>query len=141
MILACHFRIATPDSKFAFRHAARGLPTVWGGAARLFRLVPHSRALHLLLTAGEISAAEALDMGLICKLSDSAAVVQSAETLVRRVMPNFPKAIEAFLRLAAVEDTSTSARNKLEEECLEACWDPEEFKRTLATLGGASERK
>lgn len=141
MILSCHFRIATPNSKFSFRHAARGLPTAWGGAARLFRLVPHSRALRLLLTAEEISATDALAMGLIDELADPATLMQSAETLARSVMPNSPKAIEAFLRLAAVEDASMTARNKLEEECLAACWDPEEFKRTLATLGGASRPK
>ena len=75
------------------------------------------------------------------ELADPATLMQSAETLARSVMPNSPKAIEAFLRLAAVEDASMTARNKLEEECLAACWDPEEFKRTLATLGGASRPK
>lgn len=141
MILSCHFRIATPDSKFSFRHAARGLSTVWGGAARLFRLVPHSPALRLLLTAAEISAADAFAMGLIDELADPAAVVQSAETLARSVMPNSSRAIEVFLQLAAVDDASISARDKLEEECLAACWDPEEFRRTLATLGSPDERK
>ncbi|MFZ0563512.1 MAG: enoyl-CoA hydratase/isomerase family protein [Terriglobales bacterium] len=63
--LACHRRIAAPQAIFGHRGAALGLITGWGGTQRLPRLIGKARALELFITAEKISAARALEIGLV----------------------------------------------------------------------------
>ena len=65
LALACHRRIAAPHAIFGHRGAALGLMTGWGGTQRLPRLIGRSRALELFIAAEKISAARALEIGLI----------------------------------------------------------------------------
>jgi enoyl-CoA hydratase/carnithine racemase len=65
LALACHRRIAAPHAIFGHRGAALGLMTGWGGTQRLPRLIGKSRALELFIAAEKISAARALDVGLV----------------------------------------------------------------------------
>ena len=65
LALACHRRIAAPDTVFGHRGAALGLITGWGGTQRLPRLIGKSRALELLIAAEKISAARALAIGMV----------------------------------------------------------------------------
>jgi enoyl-CoA hydratase/carnithine racemase len=70
LALACHRRIAAPHAVFGHRGAALGLITGWGGTQRLPRLVGKSRALELFITAEKISAARALEIGLVDAIAD-----------------------------------------------------------------------
>jgi enoyl-CoA hydratase/carnithine racemase len=70
LALACHRRIAAPHAIFGHRGAALGLITGWGGTQRLPRLVGKARALELFITAEKISAARALEIGLIDVIAD-----------------------------------------------------------------------
>jgi enoyl-CoA hydratase/carnithine racemase len=63
--LACHRRIASPNSVFGHRGAALGLMTGWGGTQRLSRVVGKAKALELFVAAEKISGAEALKIGLV----------------------------------------------------------------------------
>ncbi len=65
LALACHRRIAAPHAIFGHRGAALGLMTGWGGTQRLPRLIGKSRALELFIAAEKISAARALEIGLV----------------------------------------------------------------------------
>jgi enoyl-CoA hydratase/carnithine racemase len=65
LALACHRRIAAPHAVFGHRGAALGLMTGWGGTQRLPRLIGKSRALELFIAAEKISAAQALEIGLV----------------------------------------------------------------------------
>jgi enoyl-CoA hydratase/carnithine racemase len=70
LALACHGRIAAPHSVFGHRGAALGLITGWGGTQRLPRLIGKSRALELFIAAEKISAARALEIGLVDAIAD-----------------------------------------------------------------------
>jgi len=63
--LACHRRIAAPHAVFGHRGAALGLMTGWGGTQRLPRLIGKGRALELFIAAEKLSAARALEIGLV----------------------------------------------------------------------------
>lgn len=65
LVLACHRRIAAPHAVFGHRGAALGLMTGWGGTQRLPRLIGKGRALELFIAAEKISAARALEIGLV----------------------------------------------------------------------------
>ena len=65
LALACHRRIASSNAVFGHRGAALGLVTGWGGTQRLPRLIGKTRALELFITAEKISAARALEIGIV----------------------------------------------------------------------------
>jgi enoyl-CoA hydratase/carnithine racemase len=70
LALACHRRIAAPHAVFGHRGAALGLITGWGGTQRLPRLIGKSRALELFIAAEKISAARALEFGMVDAIAD-----------------------------------------------------------------------
>jgi len=70
LALACHRRIAAPHAVFGHRGAALGLMTGWGGTQRLPRLIGKSRALELFIAAEKVSAARALEIGLVDAIAD-----------------------------------------------------------------------
>ena len=83
LALACHRRIAAPHAIFGHRGAALGLITGWGGTQRLPRLIGKSRALELFIAAEKISAARALEFGMVDAIADDpvgAAMSQLAAT-------------------------------------------------------------
>ncbi|MGZ4825420.1 MAG: enoyl-CoA hydratase/isomerase family protein [Terriglobales bacterium] len=65
LALACHRRIAAPHAVFGHRGAALGLMTGWEGTQRLPRLIGKGRALELFIAAEKVSAARALEIGLV----------------------------------------------------------------------------
>jgi enoyl-CoA hydratase/carnithine racemase len=70
LALACHRRIAAPHVVFGHRGAALGLMTGWGGTQRLPRLIGKSRALELFIAAEKVSAARALEIGMVDAIAD-----------------------------------------------------------------------
>ena len=70
LALACHRRIAAPHAVFGHRGAALGLMTGWGGTQRLPRLIGKSRSLELFIAAEKISAARALEIGMVDTIAD-----------------------------------------------------------------------
>ncbi len=74
LALACHRRIAAPHAVLGHRGAALGLITGWGGTRRLPRLIGKGRALELFIAAEKISAARALEIGMVDAIGDDAVV-------------------------------------------------------------------
>ena len=70
LALACHYRIAGPQSVFGHRGAALGLITGWGGTQRLPRLIGKSPALQLFTAAEKIDARQALALGLVHAIAE-----------------------------------------------------------------------
>lgn len=71
LALACKKRIASPNAVFSHPGASLGIITGWGGTQRLPRLVGEAAALEMFLTAKRIDAGDALQIGLIDKISVS----------------------------------------------------------------------
>jgi enoyl-CoA hydratase len=70
LALACDIRIASPNAVFCHPGVGLGIITGWGGTQRLPRLIGEARAMEMLLTAGRVSASEALRIGLIHDITD-----------------------------------------------------------------------
>lgn len=69
LALACNMRIASPNAIFSHPGANLGIITGWGGTQRLPALVGEAKALEMFLTAKRVGAAEALEIGLIDKIT------------------------------------------------------------------------
>ena len=66
LALSCSLRVAAPKAILGHRGAALGIMTGWGGTQRLSRLIGRARTLRMFVEAQKLTAAEALDAGLIC---------------------------------------------------------------------------
>jgi enoyl-CoA hydratase len=71
LALACGKRIASPDALFSHPGADLGIMTGWGGTQRLPRLVGEAKALEMFMTAKRVSADEALQIGLVNRISEN----------------------------------------------------------------------
>lgn len=70
LALACDLRHASAGATFAHPGARLGIITGWGGTQRLPRLIGEGRALEILLTARRLTSSEALEIGLVNRISD-----------------------------------------------------------------------
>ncbi|HEY6190065.1 MAG TPA: enoyl-CoA hydratase/isomerase family protein [Pyrinomonadaceae bacterium] len=70
LALACDLRHASAGATFAHPGARLGIITGWGGTQRLPRLIGEGRALEILLTARRVTSSEALEIGLVNRISD-----------------------------------------------------------------------
>jgi enoyl-CoA hydratase/carnithine racemase len=94
-----------------------------GGTQRLARLVGVSRAKDLVLTARRIDAAEALAMGLICRVAPPGRLREEASGLAEQLARNAPislrqakRAIDGGFHLPLQE--ALDLENRLYQDCL-----------------------
>jgi enoyl-CoA hydratase len=71
LALSCDRRIASENAVFCHPGVNLGIITGWGGTQRLPRLVGEAMALEMFLTAKQVSAAEALQIGLIDRVAEN----------------------------------------------------------------------
>ena len=83
LALWCDLRIAAEGSTLGFTERRFGVPLIDGGTVRLPRLIGLSRALDLILTGRAVSAAEALQMGLVNRVVPRGTARAAAEALAR----------------------------------------------------------
>jgi enoyl-CoA hydratase len=72
LALACDLRVASPGAVFAHPGARLGIITGWGGTQRLPRLVGEARAVELFVTGRRLTAGEALEWGLVSRVTEDA---------------------------------------------------------------------
>ena len=70
LAMACTMRVSGPRGRFGLPEVRLGLIPGAGGTQRLPRLVGRGRALDIMLTARQVSADEALSIGLVDRLAD-----------------------------------------------------------------------
>jgi 3-hydroxyacyl-CoA dehydrogenase len=94
LALACHFRIATPDTRLGLPEVTLGLIPGAGGTRRLPRVVGAEAALRMILDAAPIAAAKAFDIGLI-----DAVAVDGHEPVCERLAATIAKTTLAERRV------------------------------------------
>ena len=109
--------IASDSATFAKPEVALGMTPTFGGTQRLPRVAGRKRALERLLTGGPLTAATALDLGLVNRIVPQADLMEAAWDMAQRILRHSPLAIAAIL--AAVTrglDTSVGEGLKIESE-------------------------
>lgn len=94
LALACDFRIASEKSVMGLTETSLAIIPGAGGTQRLPRLIGESKALELILTARKLSAKEALDYGLVTKVSSDSTIVEETEAFVMSILANGPIALQ-----------------------------------------------
>jgi enoyl-CoA hydratase/carnithine racemase len=99
LALGCDIRIASEKAKLSAAYTARGLVPESGGTWLLPRIIGWSKAAELLFTARTLTAADALELGLVSQVVAPEAVMDTAMALAAEIAANAPLAIRASKRL------------------------------------------
>jgi enoyl-CoA hydratase len=81
LAMACTLRIAADTARFGQPEIGLGLIPGFAGTQRLTRLVGRGAALDMLLTGRQITAGEALRLGLVCRVVPAADLLTAAREL------------------------------------------------------------
>jgi enoyl-CoA hydratase len=98
ILQATDIRVAGESAKFGVFEARRGLFPLGGSTVRLRRQISFTMAMDLLLTAREVSAAEALQIGLIGRVVPDGTALDEALAIAEVIAANGPLAVEAIKR-------------------------------------------
>jgi enoyl-CoA hydratase len=97
LALACHLRVASTKARFSLPELKLGVIPGYGGTQRLARATGSGRALEMMLTGAELSAEEALRVGLVNRLAAPAELFAEAEALAQKIAGLAPLAVRACL--------------------------------------------
>jgi enoyl-CoA hydratase/carnithine racemase len=97
LALACDLRVASPTARLGLTEVSLGIIPGGGGTQRLARLIGPGRAKDLVLTGRQVSAEEALSLGLVSRLAQGSAR-EEALALARQIANNGPIALAAAKR-------------------------------------------
>ena len=98
ILQATDIRVAGESATFGVSEARWGLFPLGGSAVRLSRQIPYTLAADLLLTGRHISAAEALEIGLIGRVVPDGQALATALEIAEQIAGNGPVAVRAILR-------------------------------------------
>jgi enoyl-CoA hydratase/carnithine racemase/predicted thioesterase len=100
---SCDFRLATHAARFAMPEIKLGWPPGYG-IAQLTALVGRARAMQMCLTGEAISAAQALEWGLVTELVPGAMLMKSAQQLAERLLLLPAEALRQTKRLIYLDE-------------------------------------
>ncbi|MDR7254255.1 enoyl-CoA hydratase [Nocardioides sp. BE266] len=118
LAMACTLRVAGPSAKLGLPEVKIGLIPGAGGTQRLPRLVGRSRALDIMLTARQVGAAEALEIGLVDRLVEGDALDGALALADELVGPSLPaqlavvRSVDAAAEMSLVDGMAFEAQQE-----------------------------
>ena len=100
IVLACDLVVAAERAAVGLPEVLRGLIAAAGGLFRLPRAIPHNIALELILTAGQLDAQRAYQLGLVNRLASNEGLLDAALALAAEIARNSPVAVRESLNVA-----------------------------------------
>lgn len=94
LALSCTMRIASKNARLGQPEVKLGIIPGYGGSQRLARLCGKGAAHELVLTGEMISADEALRIGLVNHVVESAELIATAESIAKKIIANAPLAVK-----------------------------------------------
>ena len=94
LALACDFRIAADTALMGLTETGLAIIPGAGGTQRLPRLIGEAKALELILTARRLTAAEALDYGVVTKVAVAEDLERETTAFAESILANGPIALQ-----------------------------------------------
>ncbi len=98
LAMASHFRIASDNAKMGLPEVSLGVIPGYGGTQRLPQLVGKGKAMEMVMTAGMISAEEALQYRLVNYVVPQEELLPLAEKIAGKIMRNSGLAIASAMK-------------------------------------------
>ena len=102
LLLACDIRVAASNTRFAQIEPKRGIYAIGGATVRLPQEIGWGNAMRYLLTSDEISASEALRMGLVQDVVPVGAQLSRATDIAMTIAAQAPLAVQATLHSSRI---------------------------------------
>ena len=130
--MACDIRLASEKAKFGQPEVGLGITPGFGGTQRLARIVGTAHAMELILTAKTISAAQALEIGLVSDVYAPDDLLPQAKALAQAIAANAQVAVrqsKAAIRRGLQADMYTATA--FEAEAFGLCFSTEDQKDAM----------
>ncbi|RYY34812.1 MAG: enoyl-CoA hydratase [Sphingobacteriaceae bacterium] len=115
LALACHIRVASENAKMGLPEVTLGLIPGYGGTQRLTKLVGKGKALELILTADMITAADALQVGLVNHVVGQDTLLQKAEEIMNKILLRAPLAVASAIKAVNASVTTHGYETEIGE--------------------------
>jgi 3-hydroxypropionyl-coenzyme A dehydratase len=112
--LACDIRIASSNAKIGQTEVTIGIPPGWGGTQRMLRILGPAKTKELIFMGKMITAAEALEIGLINKLVG----LDTKSDVATRSSEDAKEGTQKFSTHMNKEDAPKLLNKKLMDECI-----------------------
>jgi enoyl-CoA hydratase len=93
LALACTFRLVADTARLGLPETSLGLIPGFGGTQRLARAVGRQQALELILTGRQVTADEAVRLGLALRVVPAAQLLEEAQALAEQLASRAPLAL------------------------------------------------
>ena len=135
LALACHLRIASENATFRFPEVAMGIIPGFGGTQRLTHLIGKTKALELLMTGEQLTAAEAKDLGVISYVASyKEALMKKSRELLQKIMAHAPLAVGMLVNCTNAAYNPDENGYQTEANSFANCCKTEDFKEGIAAL-------
>ena len=94
LALSCDLRVASANATFYASGARVGLLPIGGQLSRLLHLMPHAKALEMIMTAELVSAEEAFDAGFLNRLVPEGEALSATMDLAHKIAVNSPAVVQ-----------------------------------------------
>jgi enoyl-CoA hydratase len=133
--LACDLIVASSNASFGIPEVKRCLVAAGGGLFRLPRKLPFNIAMELTLTGDPIPAERAAHFGLVNRLCEPGAALDTAMELARQIEANAPVAVRASRRVVyAAMNEDERAGWRLSAEAFAEAMASEDMKEGLTAF-------
>ncbi|MFC1851541.1 enoyl-CoA hydratase/isomerase family protein [candidate division CSSED10-310 bacterium] len=117
LAVRCDLRVVDPKAVICFSEVRLGLMPDLGGGVALTRLIGSSRASDLILTAREVRPDEALELGMVNRISEPGQVLPASLALAESIAENGPRATRCALEIIRrTQDMPAEEALELEKE-------------------------
>jgi enoyl-CoA hydratase len=109
LALSCDLLVAASGVKIGIPEVGVGLFAAGGGLLRLPRVLPYGVAMELALTADPITAEQAHAYGLVARVCEKGAALETALALAERIAKNAPLGVAASKQLIKMSNDVSEA--------------------------------
>jgi enoyl-CoA hydratase len=99
LVLSSDLVVASADAQFGLVEVKRGLVAAAGGLMRLPRRIPYHHAMDLVLSGRLMTGTQAYELGLVNRIADPGASLDTAMELAGEISANGPLAVQASMRI------------------------------------------
>lgn len=128
LAMSCHFRIASDNARFGQPEVNLGLIPGYGGTQRLVQLIGKGRAMELLMSAGMIDAATALQYGLVNYVVAQEELLTKARSVLDTINTKAPIAVGKCIEAANAVFDETRNGYAVEVNAFGECFGTEDMK-------------
>ena len=127
LAMAAHFRIASDQARMGLPEVSLGVIPGYGGTQRLPQLIGKGRAMELVMTAGMITAEQALQYGLVNHVTSLDDLLPLAEKIADKINRNSSTAIGAAIKAINANYKEGVNGFDVEIEAFGSCFGTEDF--------------